>query len=65
MAGLIYDSSEMSRIQDLLNKEEAQMKGIDKEKETGNKTILRYTIIVAGAVLLLVLLKVGISYKKK
>jgi hypothetical protein len=65
MAGLIYDSSEMSRIQDLLNKEEAQMKGIDKEKETGNKTILRYSILVAGAVLLLVLLKVGISLKKK
>jgi hypothetical protein len=65
MAGLIYDSSEMSRIQDLLSKEEAQMKAIDKEKETGNKTILRYSIIVAGAVLLLVLLKVGTSLKKK
>lgn len=65
MAGLIYDSSEMSRIQDLLTKEETQMKLIDKEKETGNKTILRYTILVASGVLLLVLLKIGISRKKK
>jgi hypothetical protein len=65
MAGLIYDSSEMSRIQDLLKKEEAQMSAIDKEKESGNSKILRYSIILGGAVLLLVLLKVGISYKKK
>jgi len=65
MAGLIYDSSETSRIQDLLSKEESQMKAIDKEKQSSNSTILRYSIIVAGAVLLLVLFKVGISYKKK
>jgi hypothetical protein len=65
MAGLIYDSSEASRIQNLLTKEEAQMSAIDKEKQAGNSAILRYTIIVAGAVVLLVLLKLGISKKKK
>lgn len=65
MAGLIYDSSEMSRIQDLLNTQEKQMVGIDKEKKNTDSTLLRYTIIIAGAVVLLVLLKVGISHKKK
>jgi hypothetical protein len=65
MAGLIYSSGESSRIQDLLSTQEAQMSAIDKEKSNTDKTVLRYTIIVAGAVLLLVLLKLGISYKKK
>ena len=37
----------------------------DKEKSNSNKTVLRYTIMVAGAVVLLVLLKLAISHKKK
>jgi hypothetical protein len=65
MAGLIYDSSEMSRIQDLLNKQEKQMVDIDKEKKNTDSNVLRYAIIGGGAVVLLVLLKIGISYKKK
>jgi len=65
MAGLIYDSTEASRIADLLNTQETQMKAIDKKKKVGNSNILRYSIILAGAVLLLALLKIGISKKKK
>lgn len=65
MAGLIYDSSESSRIADLLNEQESQMKAIDKEKEVGKSNIIRYSIILGGAVLLLALLKIGISKKKK
>jgi hypothetical protein len=65
MAGIIYDSSEMSRIQDLLNKQEKQMVDIDKEKKNTDSNVLRYAIIGGGAVVLLVLLKIGISYKKK
>ena len=65
MAGLIYDSSEMSRIQDLLNKQEKQMVDIDKEKKNTDSNVLRYAIIGGGAVVLLVLLKIGISYKRK
>ena len=65
MAGLIHSGSESSRVQDLLSTQEAQMSAIDKEKSNTNKTVLRYTIIVSGAILLLVLLKLGISYKKK
>jgi uncharacterized integral membrane protein len=41
------------------------MSAIDKEKSNSNKTVLRYTIMVAGAVILLVLLKLAISNKKK
>jgi hypothetical protein len=65
MAGVIYDSTEIGRIQDLLNKEEAQMSEIDKEKKISNATILRYSILLAGAVVLMVLLKIGVSRKKK
>ena len=65
MAGIIYDVTETSRIQDLLNKEEAQMSAIDKEKKTANATILRYALIVSGAIVLMVLFKLAVSYKKK
>ena len=63
MAGLIYDSSEMSRINDLLNKQENQMQAIDKEKKVGNSNILRYTLILAGGIVALVALKYLISKK--
>ena len=65
MAGLIYDSSEASRLQETLNKQETELSGIDKEKSVANSKILRYSIIIAGSVILLVVLKVLISKKKK
>lgn len=65
MAGLIYDSSEASRLQETLNKQETELSGIDKEKSVANSNILRYSIIIAGSVILLVVLKVLISKKKK
>lgn len=65
MAGLIYDSSEASRLQETLNKQETELSGIDKEKSFANSNILRYSIIIAGSVILLVVLKVLISKKKK
>jgi len=65
MAGLIYDSSEASRLQETLNKQETELSGIDKEKSVANSNVLRYSIIIAGSVILLVVLKVLISKKKK
>ena len=52
MAGIIYDSSEMSRIQDLLNKQEKQMVDIDKEKKNTDSNVLRYAIIGGASILI-------------
>ena len=64
MAGLIYDKSEVSRLQDLVNQQEEQFKAVDKEKEFGNKNILRYTLIGAGSIVFLIAFKYLISKRK-
>ncbi len=64
MAGLIYDKSEVSRLQDLLNEQEKQFSEIDKGKELTNKNILRYTLIGAGSIVFLVVFKYLISKRK-
>lgn len=64
MAGLIYDKSEVSRLQDLVNQQEEQFKAVDKEKEFGNKNILRYTLIGVGSIIFLIAFKYFISKRK-
>jgi hypothetical protein len=64
MAGLIYDKSEVSRLQDLLNEQEKQFSEIDKGKELTNKSILRYTLIGAGSIIFLIAFKYLISKRK-
>jgi hypothetical protein len=64
MAGLIYDKSEVSRLQDLLNKQESSFSEIDKEKEFANKNVLRYTLIGVGSIIALVVFKFLISKRK-
>jgi hypothetical protein len=64
MAGLIYDKSEVSRLQDLLNKQESSFSEIDKEKEFANKNVLRYTLIGVGSIIALVVFKYLISKRK-
>ena len=64
MAGLIYDKSEVSRLQDLVNQQEEQFKAVDKEKEFANKNVLRYTLIGAGSIVFLIAFKYLISKRK-
>ena len=64
MAGKIYDKSEVSRLQDLLNEQEKKFSEIDKEKESTNKNILRYTLIGAGSIIFLIAFKYFISKRK-
>ena len=65
MAGLIYDNTEVSRLQDLLNTQEDKMSEIDKEQEFANKNVLRYTLIGVGSIIGLIAFKFLISKKKK
>jgi hypothetical protein len=64
MAGKIYDDTESKRIADFLSNQTSELEKIDKEKEFSDKKVLRYTIILAGSVILLVLLKFLVSKKK-
>ncbi len=65
MAGLTYDSSEVSRVQEFLSQQEAYMSDIDKEKEFADKNVLRYTLIIAGSIIGLIAFKFLISRKKR
>lgn len=64
MAGKIYDDTESKRIADFLSNQTTELEKVDKEKEFSDKKVLRYTIILTGSVLLLVLLKYLVSRKK-
>ena len=62
--GKTFDESEIARISSLLNEQQKQLDLVDKENDSTNKSILRYTILLAGGVLVLVVLKVLINKKK-
>jgi hypothetical protein len=64
MAGRIYDSTESKRIEEFLSNQSSELDKVDAEKEIADKKVLRYTILFAGGVLSLILLKYLISRKK-
>ena len=64
MAGRIYDSTESKRIEEFLSNQSSELDKVEAEKEIADKKVLRYTILLAGGVLSLILLKVLISRKK-
>jgi capsule polysaccharide export protein KpsC/LpsZ len=62
--GVIYDSNELSRVENFLNQQNDLMEKVDKEKEVQNKNILRYAVILGGIAIVLVLFKVLVDKKK-
>jgi hypothetical protein len=64
MAGVIYDSNEVSRMESFLKSQNALMEGVDKETEVKNKSILRYAVILGGVAIVLVLFKVLVNKRK-
>lgn len=62
--GRIYDASEAQRMNDLLTTQENLFKQQDSESEVANKSVLRYTVIIAGAVVVLIALKILIKKNK-
>lgn len=63
MAGKIYDKTESQRIEEFLSNQTSELEKVDKEKEFSDKKVLRYTIMITGSVILLVLLKYLVSKK--
>jgi hypothetical protein len=64
MAGRTYDKTESDRIADYLSNQTSELEKVDKEKEFSDKKVLRYTIMLTGGILFLVLLKFLVSRKK-
>ena len=62
MSGLIYDSSAIGRINELLENQEKEFQEIDKEQD--NKKIIRFGIILGVSALSILLLKIIVQKKK-
>lgn len=62
--GLIYDPTALSRIEDLLTKQEEQFKKEDKSSEAQKQKIIRYSVIFGVSVVAILLLKVILKKKK-
>lgn len=62
--GLIYDPTALSRIEDLLKKQEEQFKKEDKSSEAQKQKIIRYAVIFGISVVAILLLKVILKKKK-
>ena len=63
-AGAIYDADEILRYNDLSNKLNYEAEKADNE-EFKRKGIIRYAIVGAGAILILVAVKLLVKNKKK
>ncbi len=64
MSGVIYDNQESKRMDDFLSNQSKNLTAIDNEKEVMQKLVLKYSILVAGSVVLLVGLNYILSKKK-
>lgn len=62
--GLIYDPTALSRIEDLLNKQEEQFKKEDKSSDAQKQRIIRYAVIFGVSVIAILALKVIVKKKK-
>jgi hypothetical protein len=56
-SGKIYDSEETKMLRQALNQQSDIFSSIDKEKKIGDSSLLRYAIIGAGVVLLIVVFR--------
>jgi|LakMenE01Jun11ns_1017448.scaffolds.fasta_scaffold9892970_2 hypothetical protein len=56
-AGKIYDTDETTRIKDFLNIQTKELKALESEKSVTDKTVIRYAIVISGAVIVLLAVK--------
>lgn len=51
--GKIYDTEETTRINDFLNSVTKELKALESEKSVLDKTVMRYAVIIGGAIIIL------------
>jgi hypothetical protein len=56
-SGKIYDIDETKRLKERLAEQDKIFSSIEKEKEFGDKSLVRYALIGAGVVILLVVFR--------
>lgn len=49
--GKIYDTDETTRINDFLTSQTKELKALESEKSVIDKTVMRYAIIISGAII--------------
>ena len=55
--GKIYDTDEVGRINEFLNTQTAELKAWESEQSVTDKTVIRYAIVISGAVIVLLAVK--------
>ena len=55
--GKIYDTDEVGRINEFLNTQTAELKALESEQSVTDKTVIRYAIVISGAVIVLLAVK--------
>ena len=56
-AGKIYDTEEVNRINDFLDTTTKELKGLESEQSVIDKTVMRYAIVISGAIIVLLTVK--------
>ena len=62
-AGKIYDTDEVSTINEFLNTQTKELKALESETEVLDKTVMRYAIIIGGAIVAILAVKFLTSRK--
>jgi hypothetical protein len=55
--GKIYDTDEVGNIKEFLNTQTAELKALESEQSVTDKTVIRYAIIISGAIIVLLAVK--------
>jgi hypothetical protein len=62
-AGKTYDTDEVSTINEFLNTQTKELKALESETEVLDKTVMRYAIIIGGAIVAILAVKFLTSRK--
>lgn len=63
-SGRIYDVDETKRLKDFAMEQELLSKEVDKEQQFSQKNLLRYSVMIGGAIAILVVLKLLVKKNK-
>ena len=55
--GKIYDTEETTRINEFLNTQTSELKALESEKSVVDKTVMRYAVIISGAIIAILAVK--------
>jgi|LakMenEpi03Aug12_release.lakeMendotaPanAssembly.Ray.scaffolds.fasta_scaffold396648_3 hypothetical protein len=56
-AGKIYDKDEVGRINEFLNSQNKELKALESERQVVDKTVMRYAVIISGAIIAILAVK--------